>query len=62
MTLAHSDNSKRQRDKKREKDILKPTRVDGLPPNDQLGKHPDEAYGDTEVPQRGRTLRRMKDA
>jgi hypothetical protein len=56
MAHARTEKSKRRRDQKREKGILKPNRVDGLPPNDNLRKHPDEAYGDTQISRRGRTL------
>ena len=34
--------------------------VDGIPPTDNLRKHPDEAYGDMEIPGRGKTLDRLK--
>jgi hypothetical protein len=32
--------------------------VEGLPPNENLRKAPDEVYGDTEILHRGRSLRR----
>jgi hypothetical protein len=34
--------------------------TDGLPPTDNLRKHPDEVYGDTEIPDRGRELNQLK--
>ncbi|MGB2632432.1 MAG: hypothetical protein WAM58_00720 [Candidatus Acidiferrum sp.] len=36
------------------------SKVPGLPPTDNLHKHPDEAYGDTEIPQRGAHLDKLK--
>ena len=43
-----------------ELDDLKVLRVEGLPPTGNLRKHPDEAYGDTEIPARDRTLNEIK--
>lgn len=34
--------------------------VEGVPPTDNLRKHPDEAYGDTEIPDRGAQLDKLK--
>jgi hypothetical protein len=34
--------------------------VPGAPPTDNLRKHPDEVYGDTEIPERGRSLDKIK--
>jgi hypothetical protein len=34
--------------------------IDGLPPTKNLRKHPDEAYGDTEIPRRGKVLDELK--
>jgi hypothetical protein len=36
------------------------SKVPGVPPTDNLKKHPDEAYGDTEIPQRGKHLDNLK--
>ncbi len=36
------------------------SKVPGLPPTDNLKKYPDEAYGDTEIPQRGKRLDNLK--
>jgi hypothetical protein len=35
-------------------------RIDALPPNANLRKHPDEVYGDTEIPRRGKLLDDLK--
>lgn len=32
-----------------------PAKVDGVPPTQNLKKHPDEVYGDTEIPHRGQS-------
>jgi hypothetical protein len=32
------------------------TKVPDLPPNERLQKHPDEAYGDTEIPERNEDI------
>jgi hypothetical protein len=34
-------------------EISASSQVEEVPPTDNLRKHPDEAYGDTEVPHRG---------
>jgi hypothetical protein len=34
--------------------------LDGIPPTDNLRKHPDEAYGDMEIPERGKALDQLK--
>jgi hypothetical protein len=34
--------------------------VPGVPPTDNLRRHPDEAYGDTEISQRGQVLDKIK--
>jgi hypothetical protein len=34
--------------------------VDGEPPCENIRKHPDEVYGDTEIPDRGRVLDQLK--
>ena len=34
--------------------------VEGVPPTDNLRKHPDAAYGDTEIPDRGAQLDKLK--
>ena len=31
-------------------------KVPDLPPNERLKKHPDEAYGDTEIPERNEVI------
>jgi hypothetical protein len=36
------------------------SKAPGIPPTDNLKKHPDEAYGDTEIPQRGKHLDSLK--
>jgi hypothetical protein len=36
------------------------SKVAGLPPTDNLNNHPDEACGDTEIPQRGEHLDYLK--
>jgi hypothetical protein len=33
-----------------------PTKISELPPNENVKKLPDEAYGDTEIPQKQRNL------
>ncbi|HTQ95963.1 MAG TPA: hypothetical protein VMH89_04115 [Candidatus Acidoferrum sp.] len=35
-------------------------KIDALPPNENLRKHPDEVYGDTEIPRRGKLLDDLK--
>jgi hypothetical protein len=35
--------------------------VEAVPPTDNLREYPDEAYGDTEIPDRGRALDRVKE-
>jgi hypothetical protein len=55
MTHAHTEKSTRQR-QQAGKGHFEDCRVDGLPPNNNLRKRPDKAYGDTEMPRRGRTL------
>jgi hypothetical protein len=34
--------------------------VPGVPPTDNVRKHPDEVYGDTEIPERGGRLNKIK--
>jgi hypothetical protein len=34
--------------------------VDGEPPCENIRKHPDEVYGDTEIPNRGKALDQLK--
>jgi hypothetical protein len=34
--------------------------VPGVPPTDNLRRHPDEAYGDTEISERGQVLDKIK--
>ena len=34
--------------------------VPGVPPTDNVRKHPDEVYGDTEIPERGGQLDKVK--
>jgi hypothetical protein len=36
--------------------------IDGEPPCENIRKHPDEVYGDTEIPDRGRVLDELKKA
>jgi hypothetical protein len=50
------------KEQKRQADTSeRPTsKVPGIPPTDNLKKHPDEAYGDTEIPQRGKQLDKLK--
>ncbi len=36
------------------------SKVPRLPPTDNLNKHPDEAYGDTEIQPRGKHLDNLK--
>ncbi len=51
-----------EQEKRQSRDTQVPptSKVPGLPPTANLNKHPDEAYGDTEIPQRGKHLDNLK--
>jgi hypothetical protein len=58
--MAREQNSKKKQGgapqkHKAEKQVRK-SETSGVPPTDNLRKHPDEVYGDTEIPQRGHHL------
>jgi hypothetical protein len=55
------EKSKRpRRSADRRKRSAEASHIAGLPPTDNLRRHPDEVYGDTEIPRRGRALDKMK--
>jgi hypothetical protein len=58
--MAHTQkrSTKRLSEKNGDDRILEPNDVEGLPPSDNLRKHADEAYGDTEIPHRRRISRK----
>jgi hypothetical protein len=58
MPRAQKKSTKRLRRRDYPERTPKSNDVEGLPPNENLRKDPDEVYGDTEIPHRGRSLRR----
>jgi hypothetical protein len=58
-TKTHTGAHRRSKAAKRADEDRNPG-VPGAPPTDNVRKHPDEVYGDTEIPQRGARLDRIK--
>lgn len=58
-TNKHSSAARRRQRGKRADEGRSPE-VPGVPPTDKVRKHPDEVYGDTEIPHRGAHLDKIK--
>lgn len=56
----HRALDKQAKRQSRDTQVPPTSKVPGLRPTDNLNKHPDEAYGDTEIPQRGKHLDNLK--
>jgi hypothetical protein len=56
----HRTIDKQQKQQSSDTEVPPMSKPPGIPPTGNLNKHPDEVYGDTEIPQRGKHLDSLK--